>query len=328
MGDLFHSTPKPPTQNKVFMVVDYTEAQVTGIIDEMKKEVMDADKEWAEWFQKRANDKAEYRTLKEEEKGKSRKSATLQWKAEQEEAMSEKHKFKSRLTVRGTLEEAATAAGSTMPPAEKRQRTELPATTNSVRSDDAMRGNVGTAQSSTHAPSMDLAGYASDGSTSDDSSSDGPFRKRRSTPTVPISEEQIALDSQNAAIQKMLAAAAEAYRNAQSDNSSEENDSVALDGTHLFSSRPAPVEERPPEVMTIGTAPKAKAYVPPEQLWKAGGPPRVVAPETPRIPTVVAPPAVPKRGVAALLAQSVGTILGQGKTVNTQVPSSTGKANS
>jgi len=269
--DLFHNKPKQPTSRKVFFEVDLVEAQVTGLVDEMKR---DSEVDLAErnrWFQQQAKVKAEYLSAMEEVRAKARQQQKQQQqqsrlRSGEDGSSSQKKKPETFLQLHGKRKDPTSEA---KPPPPKRaapeQDTDVASAVGEASSSQSTPDAVATpvaaspavaALSTTAAApttGIGLAGYASD--ESEESSSGEEARPALTTrPPAPMSQaaaEAAAAAAEANAASTMAACAtaglarrrAEVGSDAESQGSSVGgDDSVALDGTHLFSDRTSRAE--------------------------------------------------------------------------------------
>jgi len=249
VGDLFHNKPKLPTSRKVFFEVDQVEAQVTGLVDEMKKDIEVDLAERNKWFQQQAQIKAEFLSAKQEVNAKARQQQKQQ---QQQSFLRGKRKdptgeAKPPPPKRAAPDENAaveSGCGETQASQSKPAAAATP-----VAASPAMAASSTTAAvASIDSVGIGLAGYASDES---EESSSGEETRPALTARPPLPISQAAAEAAAAAAEANAASAiaasasaglaakrAEVDSDAESQGSSAGgDDSVALDGTHLFADR-------------------------------------------------------------------------------------------
>jgi len=329
IGDLFHNKPKLPTSRKVFFEVDQVEAQVTGLVDEMKKDIEVDLAERNRWFQQQAKIKNEYLAAKEEVNAKARQQQKEQQQQSRlrpgEDGMSSQKRKQFVISKKDP-------AGEAKPPPPKRA---APEDAESSKESTAAASAGGDAQSSQSKPAsaampaaaspavaasstttatatagIGLAGYASDES---EESSSG-----EETRPPPALMSQAAAEAADAAAEASAASAmqastaaglatsrAEAGSDVESQGSSAGDDgNFALDGTHLISAGPSgdavarPAALRPEDM--IATAPKRPAAPQRPVLVRSGNGPVVAG------KLVQLRPSGPKVSATALAAALAG----------------------
>jgi len=337
IGDLFHNKPKLPTSRKVFFEVDQVEAQVTGLVDEMKKDIEVDLAERNKWFGQQAKIKAEYLSAKEEFSAKARQQQKEQQQQSRlrSEDDSAKRKRETFLQMHGKRKdpsaeakppplkraspEESRAAASAVGETQSSQSTPAAAATPVAASPAVAASPVTSATATTGSVGIGLASYASDDS--EESSSGEESRPALAAqPPVPISQAAaeaaaVAAEANAASAMQASSAADLAARRAEAGSDAESqassaggDDSVALDGTHLFSDGTPRAEgatdmdrSRHSEGSTanvLNAAVRAFTAASARPSWESVAGPAALRPED-MIATAPKRPAEPKRPVLA-----------------------------